>query len=62
MLGETPHSVLMELKTRRWTGLGSSDTDFMARMLYLGCMLAFELAARIGEYTKKETIATGRTT
>ena len=48
------HSVLVELKTRRWTGLGWSDTDFMARMLYLGCMLAFELAARIGEYTKKE--------
>jgi hypothetical protein len=43
------HSVLVELKTRRWTGLGWSDSDFLARLLYLGCMLAFELAARIGE-------------
>jgi hypothetical protein len=48
------HSALVELKTRRWTGLGWSDADFLARMLYLGCMLAFELAARIGEYTRKE--------
>ena len=26
----------------------------MARMLYLACMFGFELAARIGEYTKRE--------
>jgi hypothetical protein len=26
----------------------------MARILYFGCIIAFELAARIGEFTKKE--------
>jgi hypothetical protein len=53
------HSVMVELKTRRLTSLewrlvNGEDTDFMARMLYLGCIIAFELAARIGEYMKKE--------
>jgi hypothetical protein len=48
------HSVLVEMKTRRWLGLGWSDADFTSRMLYLACMFAFELACRIGEYTKKE--------
>ena len=48
------HSVLVDMKTRRWTGRGWDDVDFAARMVYLGCMLGFELAARIGEYTKKE--------
>lgn len=48
------HSVLVDLRSRRWTGLGWSDADFVSRMLYLGCMLGFELAAQIGEYTKKE--------
>jgi hypothetical protein len=48
------HSVQVEMKTRRWAGLGWSDADCKLSMLYLGCMFAFELVSRIGEYTKKE--------
>jgi hypothetical protein len=47
-------SVLVEMKTRRWAGLRWSDAEFRLSVLYLGCMFAFKLASRIGEYTKKE--------
>lgn len=44
------HSVLV----RNWEGLTWSDTGCMLRMLYLACMFGLELAARIGEHTRRE--------
>jgi hypothetical protein len=52
------HSVLVDMRTRRWEGLGWGDAHFPLRMLYVASMFAFELAARIGEYTKKENNGT----
>jgi hypothetical protein len=50
------HSVLVDMRTRRWEG--RDDAHFPLRMLYVACMFAFELAALIGEYTKKENNGT----
>jgi hypothetical protein len=44
------HIAMVEMETRRWVGLGWSNADFRFRMLYLGCMFAFELASSIGDF------------
>jgi hypothetical protein len=48
------HIAMVEMETRRWVGLGWGNADFRFRMLYLGCMFAFELASSIEEYPKNE--------
>jgi hypothetical protein len=48
------HSVLVDMKACDWIGLTWCDAHFQLRMMYLACTIGFELAARIGEYTKKD--------
>ena len=47
-------SVLIEMKTRMWTGRGWTGDDLRDRTKYIGCMWAFEMGARVSEYTTAE--------
>ena len=47
-------SVLVEMKTRMWTGRGWTGADLRDRTKYIGCMWAFEMGARVSEYTTAE--------
>ena len=47
-------SILVGMKARMWTGRGWIGTDMRDRMTYIGCMWAFEMGARVSEYTTPE--------
>ena len=47
-------SILVDMKERMWTGRGWTGADMRDRMLYIGCMWAFEMGARVSEYTTPE--------
>ena len=47
-------SVLVDMKTRMWTGRGWTGADMRTRMTYIGCMWGFEMGARVSEYTTPE--------
>ena len=46
--------LLVHMRKRLWEGLGWSDEDMQKRMTYLGSMWAFEMGARVSEYTRPE--------
>ena len=46
--------ILNDMKARMWTGRGWSGADMRDRMVYIGCMWAFDLGARVSEYTTPE--------
>ena len=43
--------ILIGMKAMMWTGRGWAGADMRDRMTYLGCMWAFEMGARVSEYT-----------
>ena len=47
-------SILIDMKTRMWTGRRWTGADMRDRMTYIGCMWAFEMGARVSEYTTPE--------
>ena len=47
-------SILVDMKARLWTGRGWTGADMRDRMTYIGCMWAFEMGARVSEYTTPE--------
>ena len=47
-------SILVDMKSRMWTGRGWTGADMRDRMIYIGCMWAFEMGARVSEYTTPE--------
>ena len=47
-------SILIDMKMRMWTGCGWTGADMRDRMTYIGCMWAFEVGARVSEYTTPE--------
>ena len=47
-------SILVGMKARMWKGRGWTGTDIRDRMTYIGCMWAFEMGARVSEYTTPE--------
>ena len=47
-------SILVDMKARLWTGRGWEGADMRDRMTYIGCMWAFEMGARVSEYTTPE--------
>ena len=47
-------SILVDMKARMWTGRGWTGADMWDRMTYIGCMWAFEMGARVSEYTTPE--------
>ena len=47
-------SMLVGMKARMWTGRRWTGADMRDRMTYLGCMWAFEMGARVSEYTAPE--------
>ena len=47
-------SILVGMKARMWTGRGWTGADMRDRMTDLGCMWAFEMGARVSEYTTSE--------
>ena len=47
-------SILVDMKARLWTGCGWEGADMRDRMTYIGCMWAFEMGARVSEYTTPE--------
>ena len=47
-------SILVDMKARMWTGRGWVGADMRNRMSYIGCMWAFEMGARVSEYTTPE--------
>ena len=46
--------ILVDMKARMWTGRGWTGDDMRNRMTYIGCMWAFEMGARVSEYTTPE--------
>lgn len=46
--------ILAEMRYRLWDNVTWSDSDKEKRMKYLGCMLGFEMGARVSEYTRAE--------
>lgn len=46
--------LLIHMRGRLWDGLSWSDEDMHKRMTYLGSMWAFEMGARVSEYTRPE--------
>ena len=46
--------LLVHMRGRLWEGLTWSDEDMQKRMTYLGSMWAFEMVARVPEYTRPE--------
>ena len=47
-------SILAGMRARMWTGRGWAGADMRERMTYIGCMWAFEMGARVSEYTTPE--------
>ena len=47
-------SILIDMKTRMWTGRGWTGADMRDRMTYNGCRWAFEMGARVSENTTPE--------
>lgn len=47
-------SILIDMRTKMWTGRGWTGADLHDRMAYIGCMWGFEMGARISEYTPPE--------
>ena len=47
-------SILIDMKSRMWTRRGWTGADMRDRMTYIGCMWAFEMGARVSEYTTPE--------
>ena len=47
-------SILVDMKSRMWTGRGWTGADKRDPMIYIGCMWAFEMGARVSEYTTPE--------
>ena len=47
-------SILVDMKAKMWTGRGWGGVDMRSRMTYIGCMWAFEMVARVSEYTTPE--------
>lgn len=46
--------LLTHMRGRLWAGLAWGDDDMQKRMIYLGSMWAFEMGARVSEYTRPE--------
>lgn len=46
--------LLVHMRGRLWDGLSWCDVDMQKRMTYLGSMWAFEMGARVSEYTRPE--------
>ena len=46
--------ILVHMKAVMWTGRGWEGADMRDRMTYIGCMWAFEMGARVSEYTTPE--------
>ena len=46
--------LLVHMRGRLWEGLAWGDDDMQKRMTYLGSMWAFEMGARVSEYTRPE--------
>ena len=47
-------SILTRMRTRLWEGKAWDPEGLHQRMLYLGCMYAYDLGARVSEYTAPE--------
>ena len=47
-------SMLVGMKARMWIGRRWTGAEMWDRMTYLGCMWAFEMGARVSEYTTPE--------
>ena len=46
-------SVLFDVWRRLWEERGWCEADKKSRAAFLGCMYSFEMAGRIGEYTRQ---------
>lgn len=47
-------AVLVAMRTRLWTDRAWEGPELDGRMTYIGCMWAYDMAARISEYTRAE--------
>ena len=48
------YALLLDMRRRLWNDRTWSDEDMKLRMAYLACMWAYDLGARVSEYTKPE--------
>jgi hypothetical protein len=46
--------MLVNIRTRMWTGQAWSDQELINRMTYIACMFGFDQSGRISEYTAAE--------
>ena len=47
-------SIMTSMRTRLWEGRSWFEADMTPRVIYVGCMWAFEFSARLSEYTQHE--------